>query len=425
MYIEIDTSVEVNVLEDSMNILLINHYAGSPEMGMEFRPYYISREWIKHGHEVTIIAGEYSHLRKSNHKVSKNFEEHMIDDIRYVWVKTREYKGNGIKRAFSMFDFSRKILFNAKYISKKYRPDVVISSSTYPLDTYGAYKIAKLSSAKYIHEVHDMWPATLYEIGGMSRSNPFVCLMQCAEDYAYKHCDKVVSLLEYSKDYMVEHGLSEEKFNCLSNGIDREEWEAPLPVPNLHKELLANLKNEGKFIVGYFGGHAVSNNLDALLDAAKMIDDTDICFVLVGEGNCKVKLKERIVKENINNVIFLPGVNKKAVPDLVKDFDIVTIFAANSPLYRFGICMNKIFDAMMAGKPIVMSITAPETIIERSSAGIVTKAGDVNSYIKAIYNYKNLTQDEIKKIGNKGRELVAREYTYDSIAAKFIDIINK
>ena len=26
-----------------MNILLINHYAGSPDLGMEFRPYYMAK----------------------------------------------------------------------------------------------------------------------------------------------------------------------------------------------------------------------------------------------------------------------------------------------------------------------------------------------------------------------------------------------
>ena len=35
-----------------MNILLINHYAGSPELGMEFRPYYMAKEWVKAGHQV-------------------------------------------------------------------------------------------------------------------------------------------------------------------------------------------------------------------------------------------------------------------------------------------------------------------------------------------------------------------------------------
>lgn len=50
-----------------MNILLINHYAGNPELGMEFRPYYMAKEWVKQGHEVLILGATYSHLRKSNH----------------------------------------------------------------------------------------------------------------------------------------------------------------------------------------------------------------------------------------------------------------------------------------------------------------------------------------------------------------------
>ena len=232
----------MSVLEDSLKILLINHYAGSPEMGMEFRPYYLSREWIKQGHEVTIIAGGYSHLRKLNPQISKNFEERMIDGIRYVWIKTASYNRNGLARAFSMFEFSRKLFSNAEYISEHYQPDAVIASSTYPLDTYGADKIAKLSGAKYIHEVHDMWPSTLYELGGMSKSNPFVKLMQRAEDFAYSHCDQVVSLLDHSKDYMVQHGLAEEKFNCISNGVIKEEWESPAPIPEEHNEILNKMK---------------------------------------------------------------------------------------------------------------------------------------------------------------------------------------
>ena len=27
-----------------MNILLVNHYAGTPALGMEYRPYYLARE---------------------------------------------------------------------------------------------------------------------------------------------------------------------------------------------------------------------------------------------------------------------------------------------------------------------------------------------------------------------------------------------
>ena len=92
-----------------MNILYINHYAGSPEMGMEFLPYYLSREWVKMGHRVNIIAGDYSHLRKKNPDISQDMEKQTIDDIEYYWLKTGAYEGNGIARALTMLRFCNKL----------------------------------------------------------------------------------------------------------------------------------------------------------------------------------------------------------------------------------------------------------------------------------------------------------------------------
>lgn len=64
-----------------MNIVYIDYYAGSISMGMEFRPYDLSCEWIKGGHSVTIIVADYSHLRTKNPVVSKDLEEEIIDGI--------------------------------------------------------------------------------------------------------------------------------------------------------------------------------------------------------------------------------------------------------------------------------------------------------------------------------------------------------
>ena len=92
-----------------MNILLINHYAGSPEMGMEFRPWYFAREWIKAGHKVDIIAADFSHLRRKNPEVARDWQKEVIDGITYHWVKTGKYEGNGVSRALTMERFVRKI----------------------------------------------------------------------------------------------------------------------------------------------------------------------------------------------------------------------------------------------------------------------------------------------------------------------------
>ena len=391
-------------------------------MGMEFRPYYLSREWVKMGHNVTIIAGDYSHLRKKNPSVKNDFTAENIDGIEYVWVRTGEYEGNGMKRALTMERFVRKLWMNAGKIAEKYRPDVVIASSTYPLDTYPAQRIAKIAKAKYVHEVHDMWPATLYEVGGMSKNHPFVVAMQIAENSAYRHCDKCVSLLPYAEGYMREHGLSEDGFVNIQNGIVEEEWTDPQEIPDEHKQFFEEHKDD--FTVGYFGGHALSNALDRMLDVAKaMKDDEDTIFVLVGDGVEKPGLMKRAEEEGITNVYFLPPVPKRSVPELLERFDCSYMTGASSPLYRFGLCLNKMYDSMMGGLPVVLAFNAPPTPVDEYDCGYQVDPEDQEAVISAIREIRSLSDVEREEMGRRGREAILEKFTYRKLAEQFLDSI--
>lgn len=407
-----------------MNILYIEHYAGSPEMGMEFRPYYLAREWVKMGHKVTIIAGDYSHLRKKNPTVKTDFHKERIDGIEYVWVKTGEYEGNGGARALTMERFVRKLLINASMIAKKWKPSIVIASSTYPLDTYPAQKIAKISKAKYVHEVHDMWPATLYEVGGMSKWHPFVVAMQIAENSAYKHCDKCVALLPYSKKYMVQHGLAPEKFINIQNGVVIEEWGNPEEIPDLHKRFFDEHKD--KFIVGYFGGHALSNALDKSLDVAKsyLKIDNNTIFVFVGDGVEKKRLVERAKNENIENVYFLPPVDKLSIPNLIRHFDCSYMTGMPSPLYRFGLCLNKMYDSMMAGIPIICAFDAPKTLVSKYKCGFECNPSNIHEVVSSIRKIQLMTEEDRKCMGENGTNAIISHFTYKELAKKFINAIS-
>ncbi len=405
-----------------MNILYIEHYAGSPEMGMEFRPYYLSREWVKMGHKVTIIAGDYSHLRKKNPSVENDWDIEIIDGIEYVWLKTGKYEGNGVARALTMERFVRKLWTHSSKIAKRWKPNLVIASSTYPLDTYPAQSIAKKAKAKYVHEVHDMWPSTLYEVGGMSKKHPFVVAMQIAENSAYKHCDKCVSLLPYSKDYMEEHGLEPNKFLNVQNGIIEEEWINPEPIPIEHREFFE--KHKDKYIVGYFGGHALSNALDKSLDVAKELLNKkidDVLFVFVGDGVEKNRLVERAKDEAITNAFFLPPVSKKSIPDLIRHFDCSYMTGASSPLYRFGLCLNKMYDSMMGGIPIICAFDAPDTLVRIYECGLQCDPADSSKVAKAVLELKMLPLEKRNTMGNNGREAVMQNFTYSKLAKLFIE----
>ncbi len=406
-----------------MNILYIDHYAGSPEMGMEFRPYYLSREWVKMGHKVTVIAGDYSHLRKNNPIVADDFQAESIDGIEYIWIKSGCYKGNGVNRALSMLCFVGKLWLNAEKIAKRWEPDVVIASSTYPLDTYPAQKIAKISGAKYIHEVHDMWPSTLYEIGGMPKWHPFVILMQIAENSAYNNCNRCVSLLPYAKAYMVKHGLQPEKFVDIQNGIVEDEWHEPETLPEQHKTFFENHK--GQFIVGYFGGHSVSNALDRLLDVVKLYNETDTTkdtiFVLVGDGIEKQRLIKRAKDEHIDNLFFLPPINKKAIPSLLTCFDCSYMTGVPSPLYRFGLSLNKMCDSMMAGLPVICAFDVPDTLVNIYHCGYQCSF-EISASVEAIIKLKSMTEEERKSMGLNGKNAILQHLTYEKLAVKFADL---
>ncbi|NTU90161.1 MAG: glycosyltransferase family 4 protein, partial [Actinobacteria bacterium] len=142
-----------------MNIILINHYAGGMKFGMEFRPYYFARRWVEMGHNITIVASSFSHLRNKNPDMEgKNYKEEDVDGIRYVWIAGNPYHGNGLGRIRNMFSFLRGLYAHKKKIIGKDIPDVVIASSTYPLDFYPARNIARLCGAKVVFELHDLWP---------------------------------------------------------------------------------------------------------------------------------------------------------------------------------------------------------------------------------------------------------------------------
>ena len=241
-----------------MNILLINHYAGSLNMGMEYRPYYLAKEWVDSGHNVTIIAASFSHLRSRNPEVEKDIQEEIIDGIRYIWLKTSPYAGNGVGRIRNMLQFIWRLW---GYVTKQMKHEVidaVIASSTYPLDIYAAHKVQKQHNARFIFEVHDLWPLSPMELGNIPAWHPYILLMQKAENDAYRFCDDVVSLLPCADQHMFQHGLNTQKFNYLPNGIDIMEWDdINEELPYEHMQIFNHLKNNKQLIIGYAGSHGI------------------------------------------------------------------------------------------------------------------------------------------------------------------------
>lgn len=405
-----------------MNILYIFHYAGSPEYGMAYRPYYLAKEWIKQGHNVTIVAASYSHLRMIQPKVKKDFDEEIIDGIRYVWMKTPEY-GGSIARIKNIASYVWKLLRYKKRICEMVKPDLVIASSTYPLDNIPAHKIARLSGAKHCYEAHDIWPLSPMVIGGYKKWHPFIVVMQYAENYACRKADKVISLLWNSEEHYKECGLKSGKFVCIPNGYSKGDWSKDAEnaeLPAEHAAAFEALKD--KVVVGFAGGFAVSAALDTLVNAAELLKESDaIRIVMVGKGPEKEHLQQLIADKELSNVIMLPAVSKKLIPAVNAKFDIAYMGGVHSVLHKYGTSYNKMTDYMISGKPIIQAIDEPGCMTEKIGCGCQVEAENPKMVTEAILKIASMSEEERCKMGSKGRKYADENLEWGILAKKFMD----
>ena len=175
--------------------------------------------------------------------MSGNVTEETIEGIRYAWLKTPRYEGNGARRALNMLAFVGQLLRYGNCIAAERRPDVVVASSPHPLICFPANSIARRARARFVVEVRDIWPLTLTELGQIPAWHPFVLALQAAENFAYRNAHKVISLLPRAEEHMRLHGLAPHKFVYVPNGIDTSEWTASAaPMPAAHAAVIAGLK---------------------------------------------------------------------------------------------------------------------------------------------------------------------------------------
>jgi glycosyltransferase involved in cell wall biosynthesis len=404
-----------------MNILLINHYAGSKEHGMEYRPYYLAREWVRMGHTVTIAAASVSHVRTHAPEIKGTVTEEMIDGIRYLWFKTPAYEGNGLPRVINIFTFVGQLFRYRKWIAKTIKPNVVIASSTYPLDMIPARAISQQYHAKLVFEVHDLWPLSLIEVGGMSKYHPFILLLQWAENFTYRNADKVVSVLPKAMEHMLQHGMRSDQFVYIPNGVDVVAWQdRPNELPNEHKQALSILKEKKHFLVGYTGAHGLANALDYFIDAAYQMQEDPVSFVLVGKGPEKEKLMLKVNSRKQTNVIFLPPVEKRSIPVILQEMDALYIGLGGNPLFRFGVSPNKLIDYMMAAKPVIYGIQAGNDMVAESRCGISIPPEKPEEIARAVLQLMSLSAEARKQMGQKGRVYILANHDYRMLAKQFL-----
>ncbi len=390
------------------HIWIINEYAGNPQTGMEYRHYYIGKELVKLGYEVTVVSASYSHLFKNLPQQSSE----VIDGVKFLWLKVFNYKNSHNKlRIIKWFLFTFKIFF-LRFKLKK--PDVIIVSPMAPFPILPAYFLAKSVKAKLIYEVKDIWPLSLIAIGGFKPSHPFIRFMAWFEKFALKKSDIIVSNLQnYGTHIKKDIGL-DRNFHWISNGIDLDELNN---IESLSVKI-DEMFPKDKFIIGYTGTVGAANALSNFLEASNILaSHEDILFVVVGDGQEKEHLVNVFGKNK--NVLFVPSIPKPMVQSILNKFDACYIGLQKEELFKYGVSPNKLFDYMYSGKPILYAIDSGKNIIDVAGCGISVGAQNDQEIAKTVLKLSKMTGAQRDKLGVNGKEYVLKHFTYDNLAQKY------
>jgi len=210
----------------------------------------------------------------------------------------------------------------------------------------------------------------------------------------------------------------------VPNGIAPDDWAAaPAPLREDVAQAIAAARAAGESVVGYAGSMGLPNALDTLLDAARIVRDEPIRFVLVGDGHERARLAERVRAEGLARGTMLAPIPKTQIPSLLAQVEIAYSGWQRVPIYRFGIAPNKLMDYMMASRAVLHSVEAGNDPVAEAGCGLTVPPEDAAAVAAGLRRLAALAPAERAAMGARGRAFVEAHHTYPVLARRFVDAV--
>ena len=159
-----------------------------------------------------------------------------------------------------------------------------------------------LKSASITYNVQDIFPYNLVYSGNLKKNGLVFRILAAIQRYGYKHSDHVITISEDMKDTLVSDGVRADKIEVVYNWSYQDEL-----YENVDTDPVSHMISPDHFNVVYAGNIGVMQNVDILVEAAKLMkDDKGVWFHIIGNGVYKDKLEARAKEYGITNISFWP-----------------------------------------------------------------------------------------------------------------------
>ena len=413
------------------NVWIWNHYATNMFFEQGGRHYWIAEHLIKQGYKPVIFCASTIHNTSNIVDTgSKRWVSKDIQGISFVFIKTMPYSGNGLGRIRNMLLFYRNLLRNWRdYAKENGYPEIILASSVHPLTLLAGIKVAKKLRIECICEIRDLWPETLVEYGALKRTGLLARLLYRGEKHIYTKADKLIFTMEGASNYILQKrwdtrsggSINIEKISHINNGVNIEQFDYNKDNYKLFDE---DLNNSNTFKIVYAGSIREANALDQLLLVAEKLmgmGHKDIQFIIFGQGNALELLEKQAISAGINNILFKGKVDKKYIPYITSQAQVNVIFGKDNNIFNYGISMNKLFEYLASGKPVLTNFKLGYSF-EQELPFAFESGRSIQEIADTIISIKNLSRDQYRIYCHNARG-VAEKYDFKNLTDKLIGII--
>ncbi len=159
-------------------------------------------------------------------------------------------------------------------------------------------------------------------------------------------------------------------------------------------------------------------------EAADKVRDLPVDMILIGDGAERKNLLGLVQKYDLQQVHFLPAASKSLIPKLLQQMNGLYIGWQDSRLYQYGVSANKIFDYLLAEKPILWAGNTGNNPVQDAKAGITAASCQPEDIAKAIRQMAATQESQLAQWGVNGAAYVKANHNYRNLAENFISAIS-
>lgn len=382
----------------------------------------LTKIWKDAGNDITVIAGmvHYSTGKKKEKYRGKFILKEINEDgVEVVRCHVSEsYNTNFIGRLWAYFSFVFSSLIAGLFYSNKKFDVIVVTSPPLFVGITGIV-ISKLKRIPMVFEIRDLWPESAIDTGVLTNSL-IIKMAYWFEKVVYNNAVLINCLTPAFKQTLVEKkGVDKSKILMIPNASDFSLSETLLNTFDI-QQFRATLGWNEKLVIIYVGAHGVANHLIQLLETAQILKNTNVHFVLIGDGMQKPELVKWTQTNELNNVEFINSVSKDEVFKYILASDIGTSVLKKVDTFK-TVYSNKTFDYMSCKKPILMAIDGvSRDLVEEAQCGVYVEPENPRDFAQKIELYLN-NQDRIALEGERGYQFALQNFDRQKLGTSYLN----